>query len=416
MKRFAKVLLLGVFVLTLMGLTACGNDETFQGVTDDVIRVGNTAATSGGFASVGIPFNAGLEAYFHRVNSQGGVHGRRIEFVHHDDGFDPILGLASTEALIHDDRVFALVGHFGTPTIGATLDLIKSEGIPAVYFAAGIAGLYNTNAYSTETGRGLFPVQPIFITEGRILAARVVEEYNAQTIGVIFSSDEAGHDMLQGIRYQLNERMGGGFNLVESQISPGQADVTSAVLSMYAEGVEVVIVATLQPSFIILANAIASSSLDVPVFTSYLSADPTALANIAPDYNGNNRTFPIYATAWLDVVTHINDALDFIAGMEEFGQPELAASAFAMAGWIAGSTFVQGLRATDPDNVTWESFIDAMENTRINLPMAGVMDFSNGRRTGTEDLALLRANMAVSEWEAIHGLESLDAIMQRLGR
>jgi len=417
MKKFVKVALVSVFVLMLMSLTACRNEGgTVQGITDYVIYVGNTAATSGDFAFVGGPFNAGIEAYFHRVNNQGGVHGRRIELVHHDDGFNPVSGLAFTEALIHDDRVFALVGHFGTPTIGATLDLIKSEGIPAVYFAAGIGALYNQNADTIANGRGLFPVQPIFITEGRILAARVVEEYDAQTIGVIFTSDEAGHDMLRGIRYQLTERLGDGFNLVEHQIAPLQADVTSAVLSMYAADVDVVIVATIQATFIIVANAISTSSLNVPIFTSYVSADPMALVGIAADYNGNDRTFPIYTTAWLDVVTHLSDALDFIAGMEEFGQAELAMSAFAMAGWIAGSTFVQGLRATDANNITWESFIDAMENTMINLPMANVIDFSNGRRTGTEDLALLRANMETLEWETIHSLESLDAIMQRLGR
>jgi hypothetical protein len=85
-----------------------------------------------------------------------------------------------------------------------------------------------------------------------------------------------------------------------------------------------------------------------------------------------------------------------------------------MAGWIAGSTFVQGLRATDPNDLTWEGFIAAMERTPISLPMAGTMIFANGIRTGTSDLALLRANFNTLEWETLRPLESLTSVMQRI--
>jgi len=414
MKRFLAVLLASALILaTAIGFAACGSsNEGTQGVTDDTILVGNAAATSGAFAMVGVPFNEGMLAYFHQVNEAGGIHGRQIEFVHHDDGFDPVTGLAFTEALIHDDRVFAIVGHFGTPTIGATLDLIKDTGIPAVYFAAGIGALFSEDAFDNARGRNLFPVQPIFLTEGRILAARAADQSNAQTIGAIFSSDEAGHDMMDGIRYMANNL---GLTLVEHQVSPGQADVSSAVLSMEAAGVDAVIVATLQPTFIIVANAISVSNLNVPIFTSYVSADAIALASIADDYIGAGATFPIYSTAWLDAFA-AEAFMEFVEGVTAFGNPELALSAFAMAGWIAGSTFVQGLRATPADDITWESFIDAMENSPVNLPMAGMMDFSNGQRTGTQDLALVQANMETLTWDTIHPLESLGTILQRIGR
>jgi len=409
------LLLISVLALMLMGLTACNNEGggAAQGITDDVILIGNAAAVSGPLAMVGVPFVEGLRAYLHGVNEAGGVHGRRIELVHHDDGFDPVSGLAFTEALIHDDRVFAIVGHFGTPTIGATLDLLKETGIPVVYFAAGIGALYNTNANTIATGQGLFPVQPIFINEGRVLVGRAVDEYSVTNLGVISSSDEAGHDMLTGIRYQAE--LIGGINLHEQQISPGQADVSSAVLSMSASGVDAVIIATLQPSFIITLNAISAAGLDVPVFTSHVSADPIALMSTAEDYIGSGASFPVYSTAWLDVTANGGaDLQAFVDGVTAYGDPELALSAFAMAGWIAGSTFIQGLRATDANDLSWENFINTMERTPINLPMAGTMIYANGMRTGTEDLALLRANFDELVWDTIHSLESLTSIMNRI--
>ena len=451
MKKFIKVVLFAALVALVMGLTACGNGngddvqpdptpvveetpaddapdtgpveeetpapgEHSQGVTDTTIYVGNTAAVSGPFAPVGVPFNDGMLAYFHRVNNAGGVNGRRIEFVHHDDNFDAITGLAFTEALIHDDNVFAIVGHFGTPTVGATLDMLKDIGMPVVYFASGISALYNEEAFTPAQGQNLFPVQPIFTMEGRVLIARAVEEYGASRIGVIYTGDEAGFDFIDGINIQVGHL--DGIELITEQIAPLQPDVSSQVLRMIAEDVDLLIVGTLQGTLPMVINTVVAQGLDVPVITSYISADATTLAGFAADYIGAGATFPIYATAWLDIFTadggFTAEFYDFATGVAEFGQPDLSANAFAMAGWIAGSVFVQGLNAIEGNDITWDAYIAAMERVLIDLPMGGVMDFSGGQRTGTQAMALVRADMEAGEWETIRAIETLDAIMARI--
>ena len=119
---------------------------TVQGVTDTTIYVGNTAATTGAFASVGVPFNAGLEAAFLAYNTAGGFNGLNVELVHYDDGFDAAQGMTYTKTLVEDDKVFALVGHFGTNTVAATMDYVKSVGIPTAYIVTGISELYAEGA------------------------------------------------------------------------------------------------------------------------------------------------------------------------------------------------------------------------------------------------------------------------------
>ena len=421
MKKFVRIVLVGVSVAILAGFASCGAGGVrggSQGVTESVIRVGNTAPTSGAFAMVGVPFNNGIRAYFQQVNQAGGVHGRMIEFINHDDGFDPVNGLAFTETLIHDDRVFAIVGHFGTPTVGATLGMLREVGIPTVYFATGIGSLFSDDAFDNARGRNLFPVQAIYVTEGRVLVARAIEEYNARNIGVIFTSDEAGHDFVRGINYQLN-MMDGDFRLVTEQVSPGQPDVSSAVLRMMNENVDVVIAGALQQTFITIINSLVINGMNVPVFTTYINADPVVIMGFATDYLGIGASFPIYSTQWVDIglaEDNFTQAYwDYVYGITAFGYPELAMNTFAMTGWIAGSTFVAGLRNTDPDNITWTSFIEAMENTLIDLPMAGVMDFSNGQRIGTTHLALARANVAQAVWEVVRPIEYLGAILERMG-
>ena len=117
-----------------------------QGVTDTTVTVGNSAVTSGFLAFVGVPFNQGINAYFDMVNAAGGVNGRSIEFIEYDDEFSAPLGVTYAEKLLMDDEVFAFVGHFGTPTVSATLDYLIDAGIPQVYYATGISALFNENA------------------------------------------------------------------------------------------------------------------------------------------------------------------------------------------------------------------------------------------------------------------------------
>ncbi|MDD3421977.1 MAG: ABC transporter substrate-binding protein [Bacilli bacterium] len=136
-------------------------EKVSQGVTDTEILVGNTATVGGAWAIVGAPFNAGIKAYFEDVNEAGGIDGRTITLTNRDDGFDGAVGLANTEKLVETDKVFALVGHFGTPTVSATLEYIKEVGVPMVYAATGVNALYT----QAEVGSPVMPVQPIFTTQ-----------------------------------------------------------------------------------------------------------------------------------------------------------------------------------------------------------------------------------------------------------
>lgn len=160
-------------ILTVMALAttlvACGPKEEVveevaaQGITDTEVLIANCAATSGAFAPVGVPFIAGIEAYLKTINDAGGIDGRTIKFLHQDDEFDPAKGKACLASMVEDEKVFAIVGHFGTPVVGATLEDLKDYGIPAVYFATGIGQLYNDKAEGRD--RGIMPVQPIYVTE-----------------------------------------------------------------------------------------------------------------------------------------------------------------------------------------------------------------------------------------------------------
>ena len=86
------------------------------GVTADRILFGQAAAMSGPSSALGLKMRQGILAAFAEVNAKGGVHGRKLELISRDDGYDPDRSVLQTFRLIDEDKVFALIGAVGTPT------------------------------------------------------------------------------------------------------------------------------------------------------------------------------------------------------------------------------------------------------------------------------------------------------------
>ncbi|MBO4235197.1 MAG: ABC transporter substrate-binding protein [Firmicutes bacterium] len=390
-----------------------------QGVTDDKILVGNTAATSGAFAAVGVPFNAGLEAALKVYNDAGGFNGKKVELVHYDDGFDAAQGLTYTKTLVEDDKVFALVGHFGTNTVGATLDYLKEKGVPMTYAATGISALYQEGA--TGKDACIFPVQPIFDAEGRVLLARAVAKgdvgLGGTKIGVIATTDDAGNGILTGIKRQAQE---GTFDITYQEVDPAATDYTAALTIIKNAGCDVVIAAMNQAPFATVMTSMRDIDYNAKVITSYVSASATTLGELVAQ-GAITAERPVYTTAWLDVTTEkgLADYMEFAAAQlaweAENGVAEAdtySVNSYAMAGYVAGKLFVHGLEqvAAQGMDLTWENYIAAMETAPFPVPMGGEIDYANGDRLGITALALNTIGLEADE-NGLYALVSVSPIM-----
>lgn len=410
-----KLVLVLTLVLALFTLTACNNEtELAQGVTEDTVLVGNSAATSGGLAFVGLPFVAGIEAYFDMVNEDGGVAGRQIEFIHYDDEFNGATGLTYAERLVEDDEIFAFVGHFGTPIIGATEGYLTEVGIPRVYYATGVGTLYNAEATGNE--RASFPVQPVYPAEGQVMVARAVGDFNAEKIGVIYSNDDSGTSMLEGVRIEAENQ---GVTLVEQEVEYAATDLSAAALAIVEADVDFIIIAANQGSAATAIKALEVAGNDVDCITSYVNASPSFGALIAEVTD----SFDVYAGAWVDFfeadgVTPTEEYNLYVEVMTEFN-PDYVSSVYAMTGWIAASFFVEGLERVGEDDLTWENYIDAMEESPVQNPFGGMIDYANGSRVGTQSMALtllevIPASGDVAEaytWTVVQPIQSIEDIL-----
>jgi len=453
MKKVLGLLLLVVVSFALIG---CDTDESYaaQGISDEFILVGNTAPYEGLYAAVGIPFNLAMQVVFDEYNATHD--GPDIKFVHEDDNFDGQTGLTKTKKLVEETKVFALVGHFGTPTVNATIDYLVESGIPMVYGVTGVNSLYfGENA---QVGKNILTIQPIYRTEGRMLVARTFHESlfgpnlneklaEDKIVVVLYSDDDAGQSIRAGIVEQVTAE---GLTNRVVYIPFNDITASSAVSDALA----------LNPGAIILSsNQVATSAAiamrqqnsTVPVVTSYVNA---ATVFTPAQVDGAPLPYPVYANAWVDIANAAAPAptpeqiggdgtllgidpsiLPFLTGftaeywegfVKDMNDSELTegtwttkqlwANAYAMAGYVAAKSFVAILeRVEDFKTLTWESFIELAESAPIDLPLAGVIDWSNGKRVGLDTLSLniLAYPATGTTFAKIREVESLAVVLAK---
>lgn len=401
-----------------------------QGVDDSTIYVGNTAATTGSYATVGVPFNAGLEAAFKAYNDNGGFQGKSIELIHYDDGFDAAQGLTYTKTLVETDKVFAIVGHFGTNTVAATLDYLKEKGIPMVYAATGIEDLYQEGA--TGNDKVIYPVQPIYNSEGRVLLARAIAPADdgiglgATKIGVVATTDDAGTGLVYGVKKQAETL---DVEIIYQDVDAAATDYSAAVNVLKNNGCDVVIACMNQVPLATLMASMRDADYNADVITSYANASAVTLGAFVE--NGSvTAERRVYSTAWLDTSTEagMNDYLTFYGAMNAWelenggSGDDYALNSYAMAGYIAGNIFVQALTALDESGLelNWANFNDIMESTEFHLPMGGTINFANGDRLAVTSLALNTISLEPGEsgyyeLQLVSPIMPLDDVLAAIG-
>lgn len=381
-----------------------GEKQYSQGVTDTTIKIANSAATSGAYAPVGVPFNAGIQAYLDMVNEAGGIDGRQIEFLHTDDEFDPVKGKAALQNFVEDEKVFAIVGHFGTPVVGATIEDLKDYGIPSVYFATGIGQLYAEGAKTNADGYNIFPVQPIYTTEGQIMVARGVGYFNATKIGIIYTNDDAGKDMLTGAEAKCKEL---GIEYQAEQVTAGSSDVSAAVTAIKNSGADFIVCASIQATMPTIVKELAAQGNTASVITTYVNVSDAIPPLVASDIKGK---FDVYGNGWVDY--YDQDNLDKYTEWVSKIDPAYGMNAYAQTGWIAAHFFCEGLRRIEGQDITWENYMKALESAPIQNPFGGLIDYTNGNRAGTQVMNLSKITTeGEGGWELVDELRSMDELV-----
>jgi ABC-type branched-subunit amino acid transport system substrate-binding protein len=191
------ILLATALLLCLPVLPAAAQKRYGPGVSDTEIKIGQTMPYSGPLSAVSV-IGKSESAYFRMINGQGGINGRRIDFISHDDGYSPPKALEQTRQLVEQEEVLAIMGSFGTPQNAATQKYLNAKGVPQLFIQAG-ASRWNDPTHFPWT----IPLVDLLRSEARVYAS-YIERTNPQArIAVLYQNDDFGRDYLEGLRGRL---------------------------------------------------------------------------------------------------------------------------------------------------------------------------------------------------------------------
>ena len=201
------------------------------GQADKPIVLGQSAATTGPAAQLGIQMHHGARLYFDAVNAQGGVGGRPIELRLLDDGYEPERCKANTEQFIAKD-VFALFGYVGTPTSLAALPLVNQARVP---FFGPFTG---AQALRDPFSRSVFHVRASYYDETALIV-RQLTELGLKKIAVFRQDDSYGQAGLDGVQRALASK--GLEPVAVGLVKRNSVDVAAAVAAIVAKRPDAVV-------------------------------------------------------------------------------------------------------------------------------------------------------------------------------
>ncbi|MDI3308364.1 MAG: ABC transporter substrate-binding protein [Acetobacteraceae bacterium] len=205
------------------------------GVTADELKIGHICPYSGPASAYGA-VGRGDQAFFRMVNDQGGIAGRKINFVTYDDGYSPPKTVEQARRLIEQDRVAFLFNTLGTPTNSAIVRYVNARKVPHLFLATGADKWGDYKEHPWTIG-----YQPSYRTEAQIYARHMLEQARDAKIAILFQNDDFGKDYVAGARDVLGDRF-------DKQVVTASYEVTdptidSQIVSLQASGAEVLLTA-----------------------------------------------------------------------------------------------------------------------------------------------------------------------------
>lgn len=183
-------------VLSLFTSAALANTD---GVSSAALKIGMVNVQTGPASGLGKGMRSGAEAVFKQINAKGGVHGRQIELVIGDDGYEPDRAVDETLKMIEQHKVFSLFGYVGTPTGNAVLPIVKELDVPLVGLFTGAMSLRQ------PVTKQVFNVRASYDDEAETLVAHFLAK-GAKSVAVFYQDDGFGQAVLASTDKALKKR------------------------------------------------------------------------------------------------------------------------------------------------------------------------------------------------------------------
>jgi branched-chain amino acid transport system substrate-binding protein len=321
-----------------------------QGVTEGEIVIGCSTSLSGPLGFTGEQATKyGVDLYVRALNDGGGIHGRKVRTVYHDDGLKAQEASANTRRLVEQDGVFTVVAPLGTAPVTATLEYLERNKVPMLFPLQGLP--------VTRGRKYVFSGTTLYDRQSRMMIDHLAGEGKHTRFGVLYGDDEYGKSFLTFFQKDLARH---GLRLAAAEsVKSGVLDVSAQIARLRAARPEVTLLAlTPGPAAQALRERQKIEWKDTLMVSSGPLTDERylALAGLAAE-GVEGLSF------WPDPVTSDLPALKRYREQMARYFPKNEPNRYSLAGYFAGMLFAEGVQRAGP-GLTREGIVAALESVK----------------------------------------------------
>jgi branched-chain amino acid transport system substrate-binding protein len=231
-----RIAALATAVIALTSGTALAQKKYDTGATDTEIKIGNIMPYSGPASAYGV-IGKTEEAYFKKINAEGGINGRKITFLSYDDAYSPPKAVEQARKLVESDEVLVVFNPLGTPSNTAIQKYLNAKKVPQLFVATGATKWNDPKDFPWTMGW-----QPSYQSEAHIYAKYLMKQKPDAKIAVLYQNDDFGKDYLKG----LHDGLGAKASMISAEESYETTEPTidDHIVKLKASGANVFISVT----------------------------------------------------------------------------------------------------------------------------------------------------------------------------
>jgi ABC-type branched-subunit amino acid transport system substrate-binding protein len=360
-KRFGLGLAVAA-AAALVAVPAAAQKKYDPGASDKEIKVGNINPYSGPASAYGAIGKA-IDAYFRKVNAEGGINGRMVRFISLDDGYNPARTVEQARKLVEQEEVLVLFQPLGTPPNTAIHKYMNQRKVPQLFVATGATLWGDPKNFPWTMGW-----QPNYQSEAKIYAQHILETKPNAKIAILMQNDDYGRDYLKGFLDGLGDKAK---SMIVKQVTYEVTDPTidSQMVELKASGADTFFNIT-TPKF--AAQAIKKAAEIGWKPTHYLNSVSNAAAAVMVPAGADNGVGIISAFYIKDPSDpqwqSSQEYKDWLAWMQKYNPQGDLKDNFNVYGYTVAQTLVQVLKQAG-DNLTRENVMKQAASLDLNLPM-----------------------------------------------
>ena len=222
-----------VIAFAALSGSALAQKKYDTGATDTEIKIGNIMPYSGPASAYGV-IGKTEEAYFKKINAEGGIKGRKINFISYDDGYSPPKAVEQARKLVESDEVLLVFNSLGTPSNSAIQKYLNAKKVPQLFVATGATKWNDPKDFPWTMGW-----QPSYQSEARIYAKFLMKEKSDAKIAIMYQNDDFGKDYLKGLKDGLGAKSS--MIIAEESYEATEPSIDGHVVKLRAAGADVFI-------------------------------------------------------------------------------------------------------------------------------------------------------------------------------